>query len=73
MTVTEVPFGSLAFDTARHRVGHVMDRLGTRIQLRPLGGGVEWDAQPEDVRPATALEELTARLAARDARSRGRR
>ncbi|MCZ4101881.1 hypothetical protein O3W51_37610 [Streptomyces sp. H39-C1] len=44
--------GALAVDTAKRRTGHVMGRVGPYIQLRPVGGGTEWGACPEDVKPA---------------------
>ncbi|MFH8405605.1 hypothetical protein ACH4FX_12630 [Streptomyces sp. NPDC018019] len=56
--------GQIVFDTAQRRVGRVMDKVGTYIQLRPLGGGREWDADPERLRPPTPRELLSARLAA---------
>lgn len=55
--------GQTVFDTAQMRVGKVMGRVGTYIQLRPLGGGREWDAAPESLRPPTPRELLSARLA----------
>jgi hypothetical protein len=55
--------GELAMDAALGRVGVVMGRDGPYVQLRPLGGGREWDARPEDVRPATAAEQLSAKVA----------
>jgi hypothetical protein len=58
-----VTVGEMAIDVARGRVGVVMDREGPYVQLRPLGGGREWDARPEDVRPATAAEQLSAKVA----------
>nr|WP_079101210.1 hypothetical protein [Streptomyces pathocidini] len=59
--------GSLVIDTGdRNRVGVVMGHVGPYVQLRPVGGGREWDAAPERVRPLTSREELSARLAARN-------
>ena len=55
--------GELAYDSRRDRVGTVMDtRLGM-IQLRPPGGGCEWDARREDVHAAGRQGELRARVA----------
>ncbi|MFD9107125.1 hypothetical protein [Streptomyces bottropensis] len=53
------------------KVGTVMGFEGPYVQLRPVGGGREWDAEPGDLRPVTAAEALSARLAAANARSRG--
>lgn len=47
-----------------------MAHQGPYIQLRPLGGGREWDAAPAHVRPLGAAELLSARLADVNTRSR---
>ncbi|WP_031508080.1 hypothetical protein [Streptomyces megasporus] len=65
-----VEVGSMARDVRDGRVGDVMDVHPGRVWLRPLGGGREWDARPEEVRPLTPREQLSARLAAANARSR---
>ncbi|MFC5723834.1 hypothetical protein ACFP1Z_27075 [Streptomyces gamaensis] len=39
--------------------------------LRPLGGGREWEARPEDLAPLTPQEALRAKLTAVNARSTG--
>jgi hypothetical protein len=57
-------------DTRRNCDGVVMAAVGTYVQLRPLDGGVERDVKPEDIRPLTAREELSARLAVRNAATR---
>ncbi|AZM57440.1 hypothetical protein DMA15_03395 [Streptomyces sp. WAC 01529] len=46
----------MVIDTARQRLGRVMDHQGARLQLRPPGGGREWDADPAYVRPAMEHE-----------------
>lgn len=38
----------------------VMGHEGPYVQLRPLGGGKEWDCAPDAVRRATAAERLSA-------------
>ncbi|WP_237408540.1 hypothetical protein [Streptomyces sp. M2CJ-2] len=43
---------------------------GPYLQLRPLSGGREWDADPSRVRALTSEELLRARLAEANARSR---
>ncbi|WSV01345.1 hypothetical protein OG217_04110 [Streptomyces sp. NBC_01023] len=55
---------------ASNRVGIVMAHEGPWIQLRPLGGGREWDADPARVRPVGPAELLQARVAEANARSR---
>ncbi|MEU4966786.1 hypothetical protein AB0G27_15365 [Streptomyces smyrnaeus] len=47
-----------------------MRREGPYLQLRPLGGGREWDADPGRVRLLTHAEVLSARVAEVNARSR---
>ncbi|GHJ36004.1 hypothetical protein [Streptomyces sp. TS71-3] len=66
-----IPGGTPVRDTARNRIGVVMDHQGPYFQLRPLDGGREWDAAPEDVRPVGPGEVLRARVA--DANQRSRR
>ncbi|MFF7143144.1 hypothetical protein [Streptomyces nodosus] len=66
------PPGTVVRDTARDRVGIVMGHEGPHLQLRPLSGGREWDAEPGQVRPLTPAELLHARLAEVNERSRFR-
>lgn len=65
------PIGSYAVDTRNGRVGIVMGYEGPYVQLRPHGGGKEWDVEPEAVRDATPAERLSAATAYANARSRG--
>lgn len=44
--------GALAVDARDGRVGRVMGHVGPYVQLRPPGGGAEWDCPPGCVRPA---------------------
>ncbi|MCM2577559.1 hypothetical protein [Streptomyces meridianus] len=53
------------------RIGQLMDCEGGLLQLRPLRGGREWDADPARVRLATPAERLRAGVAAANAASRG--
>ncbi len=62
--------GETVRDTARDRVGVVMDHHGRYVQLRPLGGGREWDADPARIEPVSQSELLSARVAEVNARSR---
>ena len=39
-----------------------MGRVGPYVQLRPPGGGAEWDCPPEAVRPAPPGLVLRARV-----------
>ncbi|SOE27594.1 hypothetical protein SAMN05442782_4388 [Streptomyces sp. OK228] len=68
---TKPPIGSYVVDTHTGRVGMVMGHEGPYVQLRPLGGGKEWDCAPDAVRRATAAERLSAATACANARSRG--
>ncbi|MFF4963254.1 hypothetical protein ACFY2Z_41040 [Streptomyces sp. NPDC001222] len=52
--------GTLVIDTARDQLGYVMGREGPYVQLRPVTGGREWDADPAHVRRATDEERLRA-------------
>ncbi|MFD0352799.1 hypothetical protein ACFVHW_03495 [Streptomyces sp. NPDC127110] len=61
--------GDTVRDPRYNRIGIVTDRLGPYLQLRPLTGGREWDADPDHVEPATPPEVLRARLAEVNARS----
>ncbi|BCM68184.1 hypothetical protein EASAB2608_03518 [Streptomyces sp. EAS-AB2608] len=47
-----------------------MGEVGARVQIRPIGGGLEWDALPDNVVAPTTREELSARLAIRNGNSR---
>lgn len=62
--------GELVWDEAMRKVGQVMGCEGPYWQLRPVGGGREWDALGP-LRPATAAERLSAGVALANARSRG--
>lgn len=64
--------GSLVVDTSRGgRVGEFRGAAGPYWWLRPMRGGREWEAEPQDVRPANAEERLRAMTARENARSRG--
>ncbi|GEC06580.1 hypothetical protein SSP24_42350 [Streptomyces spinoverrucosus] len=58
-------------ETVTRKVGKVMGFEGPYVQLRPVGGGREWDAKPENLKPVTVSEGLSAAVAAANARSRG--
>jgi hypothetical protein len=63
--------GAFAYDARRGRVGEVMHISRNLYALRPAGGGLEWDARREDLRPATALDRLRPALKEVNARSEG--
>jgi hypothetical protein len=65
------PVGTYVVDTRIGKVGVVMGHEGPYVQLRPYGGGREWDADPGAVRGATPAERLSAATAYANARSRG--
>ncbi|RPF33339.1 hypothetical protein [Streptomyces sp. TLI_185] len=65
------PVGAHVVDTRTGKVGIVMGHEGPYVQLRPYGGGREWDADPAAVRGATQAERLSAATAYANARSRG--
>ncbi|MER5468390.1 hypothetical protein [Streptomyces sp. NPDC002685] len=65
--------GATVHDTARDRVGRVMGHIGPYVRLRPLVGGVEWDADPNRLRPLTPSDVLSALVAEANARSRQQR
>ncbi|MDX5575995.1 hypothetical protein OH733_13820 [Streptomyces griseus] len=69
----ELPaLGALMVDTGHgDRMGEFRGVAGARWSLRPVGGGVEWEAVPHLVRPALLIEQLRARTARLNARSRG--
>ena len=71
MTVHKPSLGDTVEDTERKRVGKVMGFEGPYVQLRPIGGGVEWDATPGTLRVLTTAEALSAGVAEANARSRG--
>ncbi|MFF0446956.1 hypothetical protein ACFYT4_11155 [Streptomyces sp. NPDC004609] len=62
--------GDVVRDAATRKVGRVMDRMGLRVQLRPLNGGREWDALPEDLSPAAQSDAMSAAVAEANAQSR---
>ncbi|CAL9417852.1 hypothetical protein SUDANB58_01783 [Streptomyces sp. enrichment culture] len=65
------PVGAYVIDTRTGRLGIVMGHEGPYVQLRPYGGGREWDAEPCAVRHATQAERISAVTAYANARSRG--
>jgi len=71
MTMTESPQyerGNLMVDKRNDEFGVVMGRTGPYFQLRPPQGGKEWDVPPEELRPPTQAEEITAKVAVANGR-----
>ncbi|MFF8916821.1 hypothetical protein ACF08M_26755 [Streptomyces sp. NPDC015032] len=62
--------GELAKDQKTGRIGLVMGEIGGRVQIRPVSGGIKWDAMTGDVAAPKAREELSARLAVKNNNSR---
>ena len=62
--------GTLVVDS-RGRVGEFRGIWAGLWCLRPAAGGTEWRGPPEDVRPASPGQCLSARTARANARSRG--
>jgi hypothetical protein len=58
--VTEHQKNTLVVDTRTNKLGYVMGNEGPYVQLRPVTGGLEWDAAPASVRRATEDERLRA-------------
>ncbi|MDT0567933.1 hypothetical protein RM704_10695 [Streptomyces sp. DSM 3412] len=73
MTAYKPQIGDTVEDTGRARFGRVMGFEGPYVQLRPISGGREWDADPEHIRQATLSEALRADVKVANARSRGER
>ena len=67
----EPRLGDTVEDTEASRIGKVAGFVGPYIQLRPIGGGLEWDARPERLRPVTAGTALSEGVSLANARSRG--
>lgn len=71
---TEPAVGALVVDASRPGViGEFRGIAGPFWQLRPVTGGAEWQADPEQVRFADRTERLRAENARCNARSRGER
>ncbi|MFH8794689.1 hypothetical protein [Streptomyces sp. NPDC017941] len=65
------PRGTLLLDVSRDLIGEFRGEWCGVWSLRPMAGGREWTVAPEDVRPATPAQQLRARAARANARSRG--
>lgn len=63
--------GSYVMDTRRGEVGEVVWCGGGNLRLRAPSGGREWSCPTPAARTVTAREQLAARTALANARSRG--
>lgn len=70
-TPYEPRLGETVEDTGTRKIGKVMGFQGPYVQLRPAAGGMEWDAEPQNLRPVATTDSLRAAVAAANARSRG--
>ncbi|MEX3107575.1 MULTISPECIES: hypothetical protein [unclassified Streptomyces] len=64
--------GTYVLDTRSNRIGEVMDHLNGHLQLRPIGGGVEWDCPPTDTELPTREALLSERLRTRNRNTHAR-
>ncbi|MGW7404451.1 hypothetical protein ACWGI9_12100 [Streptomyces sp. NPDC054833] len=51
------------------KVGEYRGKAGPYAMLRPVGGGREWEADPEQIRPAAPAERLSAGVKAANVRA----
>ncbi|WSR70401.1 hypothetical protein OG452_19545 [Streptomyces sp. NBC_01197] len=66
--------GTVVVDTGHgNRTGEFRGLAGPYWSLRPVSGGAEWEAVPEEVRTPTRIELLAVEIARVNARSRSRR
>ncbi|MBE1597530.1 hypothetical protein [Streptomyces stelliscabiei] len=68
-----VGVGDTVRDEGTGRIGKGMGFVGPYAQLRPVGGGREWDARPERLMSVTRSAALSEGVARSNARSRGER
>lgn len=66
------PDGQLVYDPRTRRVGEYRAKVGPYAMLRPVGGGREWEADPEVLRPATQAERIGAQVKAANRRAKRR-
>jgi hypothetical protein len=65
----EIDSGTLVYDPKAGKVGEYRGKAGPHAMLRPVGGGREWEADPDLIRPATAEERLSAAVKVANTRS----
>ncbi|MFD9974619.1 hypothetical protein ACFWZR_10010 [Streptomyces sp. NPDC059017] len=62
--------GEYVIDSRDGRIGRVMGREGPYVQLRPPGGGQEWDCPAEALRHVPPAVLLRARVRERNRQGR---
>lgn len=55
--------GTLMVDTRTGKTGIVTGHEGPYVQLRPSGGGTEWDVPPDVLRQPTQSEGMSSKVA----------
>ncbi|MEU9447098.1 hypothetical protein [Streptomyces sp. NPDC048277] len=68
---SRIEAGTVVYDPRSDKVGEYRGNAGPYALLRPVGGGREWEACPESLRPATTEERLSAEVRAANRRSSG--
>ncbi|MFF1543476.1 hypothetical protein [Streptomyces sp. NPDC058291] len=68
-TENQFETGTVVYDPTSDNVGEYQGKAGPYALLRPVGGGREWEARPESLRPATPGERLSAAVRAANSRS----
>ncbi|WP_323187553.1 hypothetical protein [Streptomyces sp. NBC_01275] len=68
-TENQIETGTVVYDPRSDRVGEYRGQAGPYALLRPVGGGREWEAHPDSIRPATPSERLGASVRAANSRS----
>jgi len=61
--------GTLLYDPTTEKVGEFQARSGKYAMLRPVGGGIEWQADPDTLRPPTDSERIGAGVKAANAQA----
>lgn len=64
--------GTTVKDSKTGDIGRVMGHVGGYVQLRPLNGGKEWDAETANLEYAHQSDALSGAVAEVNARSAGR-
>ncbi|MEV6511440.1 hypothetical protein AB0M61_35680 [Streptomyces sp. NPDC051642] len=57
------------YDPVLRKVGEYQGKVGPYAMLRPVGGGREWETNPEQIRLATPEERLSASVKAANSRA----
>lgn len=65
----EPPVGTTVTDSLQGAVGRVMGHVGGRVQLRPLEGGREWDAETMNLEYVPLSKALSPAVSEANSRS----